>query len=384
MIGMSLPVSTLVLVALALAVTLHLLLQRRKSDAEVLFALFCGSIALAMLQPWVIPQAGWFWWVVAIGGSATCNAYWLVARALFRGDGAVRWPHVMVAIGVAALIVAWRVSTRGEPVLAGSTIAVLGDLLEFAGAAVLALALAEAVHGWSAALPREERRLRLGFVLVFGGCVLAGTVSGALAGAVPEVAAWAPVVTSLCATAIVLYTSWALWVRRQQRRRAGSDVDAAAQVHADASGPTPTSEDRRLAAAIVHLLEVEAIYRQPELKVADVARRLRSAEHKISRAITNGLGERNFNRLINSHRVRHACQLLAEPASPLSVLEISAESGFASLGPFNRAFKAQTGVTPSSYRASHGLKGAEGVNPPPGSPRTPVSALPLAARLPEG
>lgn len=353
MTGMSLPVSTLVVVALALAITLHLLLQRRKSDAEVLFALFCGSIALAMLQPWVTPQAGAFWWLIAVGGSATCNAYWLVARALFRGDGAVRWPHATVAIGIAVLIVAWRVSTRGEPVLAGSTIAVLGELLKFAGAAVLALALAEAVRGWSATLPSKERRLRLGFVLVLGGCVLAGTVSRALAGTVPEAAAWAPVVTSLCAMAIMLYTSWALRVRRQQRDRAGSDLDASAQVHADASGPTPTPEDRRLAAAIVHLLEVEAIHRQPELKVADLARRLRSAEHKVSRAITIGLGERNFNRLVNGHRIRHACQLLADPDSTLSVLEISAESGFASLGPFNRAFKAATGVTPSSYRADH-------------------------------
>lgn len=353
MTGLTLPVSTLAVVALALGVTLSLLLQRRKSDAEVLFALFCGSIALAMLQPWVAPQAGWFWWLVAVGGSATCNAYWLVARALFRGDGAVRWPHATVAIGIAVLIVAWRVSTRGEPAVVGSAVAVIGELLSFAGAAVLALALAEAVRGWSAALPTEERRLRLGFVAVFGGCVLTGTISRALAESGPGGATWQPTVNSLCAMTIMMYTLWALRLRRRQRRRYGSGLDVAAEASGDAGRTMPSPEDQRLAAAIVHLLEVEAIYRQPELKVADLARCLRSAEHKVSRAISNGLGERNFNRLVNGHRIRHACRLLAESGSNRTVLEISAEAGFASLGPFNRAFKAATGLTPTGYRAKH-------------------------------
>ncbi|MEM8546929.1 MAG: helix-turn-helix domain-containing protein [Pseudomonadota bacterium] len=33
-----------------------------------------------------------------------------------------------------------------------------------------------------------------------------------------------------------------------------------------------------------------------------------------------------------------------------SILAVAMDSGFASLGPFNRAFKQDTGVTPSQFR----------------------------------
>jgi hypothetical protein len=85
-----------------------------------------------------------------------------------------------VALGVAMATVACRVATREAPVTEGSVVAALRALLQLAGSAMLVLALAEALRGWSAAMRREERRLRIGFVLVFGSCVLAGTLGRAL------------------------------------------------------------------------------------------------------------------------------------------------------------------------------------------------------------
>lgn len=352
MIEAHLPPTTVAIVALALGAAVGLLFRSRKSDAEVLFAIFCGSVALSMLRPFVAPEVGWLWWTVAIGGAATCNAYWLVSRALFRGDGAVGWPHAVVALGVAVLIVVWRVATRDAPVADGSAVAAVGALLELAGSAMLVLAAAEALRGWSVSLPAGERRLRLGFLLVFGGCVLAGTVSRALIEPLPGGSAWLVAINSACATAIVIWTLRALGLRRRQRLVELAEAAPATDAVAAESGSTASPEDRRLAAAILRLLEVEAVHRDPELKVADLARRLGSAEHKVSRAITQGLGERNFNQLVNRHRIREACRLLEDPCSDLSVLEISAQAGFASLGPFNRAFKAATGLTPSAWRAS--------------------------------
>lgn len=367
----TLPPATVLIVTLALGVSVGLLFRRRKSDAEVLFAIFCGSVALAMLRPFVAPEAGWLWWMVAIGGSATCNAYWLVSRALFRGDGAVGWPHAGVALGVAVLIVAWRMATRDAPVAEGSAVAAVGALLDLAGSAMLVLALAEGLRGWSAAMPHEERRLRIGFLLVFGGCVLTGTVSRALLGSTAGGPGLIAGVNSLCASAIVIYTLWALALRRRQRSAADGGVATISLPEEVPTAPNPTAEDRRLAAAILRLLEVDAVHREPELKVADLARRLRTAEHKVSRAITHGLGARNFNQLVNQHRIREACRLLEDPGSTLTVLEISTRAGFASLGPFNRAFKAATGMTPSAWRL--GQRGREaaaaGVESAPGSGR---------------
>jgi AraC-like DNA-binding protein len=49
--------------------------------------------------------------------------------------------------------------------------------------------------------------------------------------------------------------------------------------------------------------------------------------------------------------VRAARQILADPAQKqLGVAEIAYRLGYASLGPFNRAFKEIVGQTPTEYR----------------------------------
>ena len=44
------------------------------------------------------------------------------------------------------------------------------------------------------------------------------------------------------------------------------------------------------------------------------------------------------------------------------ILTIALDAGFGSIGPFNRAFKAHTGLTPTEYRRPH-LGGVEGAPP---------------------
>ena len=53
---------------------------------------------------------------------------------------------------------------------------------------------------------------------------------------------------------------------------------------------------------------------------------------------------------------------LGDPAqAAVPILTIALDAGFGSIGPFNRAFKAHTGVTPSEYRRARaaGATGAE-------------------------
>jgi AraC-like DNA-binding protein len=59
---------------------------------------------------------------------------------------------------------------------------------------------------------------------------------------------------------------------------------------------------------------------------------------------------------LNAHRIAEAKRELAEPArAERSVSEIAFSLGYASLGPFNRAFKEATGTTPSAWRARASL-----------------------------
>jgi AraC-like DNA-binding protein len=328
-------------VALALASVLLLLARRRKSEADVLFAVFCGSLAATMLRPGLEGSPGWMLLALALGGCATCNVYWLVARALFRGQGGVRREHIAIALGVALLIVAYRIAESGGPQTHWPT--VLDSLLTLASSTLLLLAFGEALRGWSPAMPRAEKRLRIVFMAIYAGCVLTASVIGALAKADP---AWTSVyraVVPICALIVLMFTHAALLLRRRQPL--SSPVSMRAPVVAK-------PEDRRLAEAIVRQFEEHAVYRQSELKVADLAQLLDSAEHKVSRVVTQVLGERNFNQLVNRYRIAHACRLLQADDEARSVLEISAGCGFASLGPFNRAFKAAMGCTPTAYRSA--------------------------------
>ena len=92
-------------------------------------------------------------------------------------------------------------------------------------------------------------------------------------------------------------------------------------------------------------------YRTDDLTVALLALKLGVPEYRLRRHINLRLGHRNFNAYVNGLRLAEAQALLADPAQrELSVLAVALQVGFGSIGPFNRAFKAATGLTPSDFR----------------------------------
>ena len=92
-------------------------------------------------------------------------------------------------------------------------------------------------------------------------------------------------------------------------------------------------------------------YRTEDLTIASLAAMLKAPEYRVRRLINQRLGHRNFNAFVNGFRLDEAQQALADPAQrELPVLTIALEAGFQSIGPFNRAFKAATGLTPTDYR----------------------------------
>ena len=111
--------------------------------------------------------------------------------------------------------------------------------------------------------------------------------------------------------------------------------------------------DPDLLAQLERLMKVERLYRQEGLTIGTLAARLGLSEQRLRRTINRGLGYRNFNEYLNRHRLADAKQALADPTqADVPILTIALDSGFQSLGPFNRAFKAETGMTPSEFRQS--------------------------------
>ena len=85
-----------------------------------------------------------------------------------------------------------------------------------------------------------------------------------------------------------------------------------------------------------------------------LAERLDYPEHQLRRLINGHMGYRNFSAFLNSYRIEDAKRQLADPGfARTPVLTIALDLGYGSLGPFNRAFKAQTGMTPTEYRRRH-------------------------------
>ena len=124
------------------------------------------------------------------------------------------------------------------------------------------------------------------------------------------------------------------------------------------------SADQDLLGAVDRFIREEYGYRQPGLTIAGMADALKVPEYRLRRAINGHLGHRNFSDFLNGHRITEACALLTDPEKArLPVLTIAMDVGFNSLGPFNRAFKAETGVTPVEYRRDR-TRAADGDSSP--------------------
>jgi AraC-like DNA-binding protein len=119
----------------------------------------------------------------------------------------------------------------------------------------------------------------------------------------------------------------------------------------DTQAPLPDPAEERLAVALQRLMGEQRPYLNEDLTVARLAARLAVPEYRLRRLINQRLGHRNFNAYVNSFRLDEARAALADPGQrDTPVLTIALEAGFQSIGPFNRAFKAATGLTPTEFR----------------------------------
>ena len=114
-------------------------------------------------------------------------------------------------------------------------------------------------------------------------------------------------------------------------------------------------------AALRKLIAHDKVYREPDLSIASLSQKLDISERRLRHLINEQLGHRNFSAFVNGYRLAEAEAALADPAqAAVPVLTIALDAGFGSIGPFNRAFKAKTGLTPTEYRRARLDKTAEG------------------------
>lgn len=274
----------------------------------------------------------------AIIGLGACGWSWLLARALFDpAERDARWARV---VGFTVVI------SGGLTVLVppgGELSRFTENIYALSGSAALLLTFVEPFHRYHPSLPAAEKRFRAAFLGVYTLLILTSIIGLRAADSVASAHANS-VIKSICALVGLAAAAAAVWHRHRHPLEMGRERSAAKR--------TVTADDARLAERLQRLLREEEIDRDPDLRIGDVAARLGEPEYRVSQCVSLGLGFANFNRLINHHRVERAKALLADGHERRSILEIAFECGFASIGPFNRAFKDEVGLTPRAFRAA--------------------------------
>lgn len=98
------------------------------------------------------------------------------------------------------------------------------------------------------------------------------------------------------------------------------------------------------------LLTEQQVFKENELRLADLAAYLNVNRHQLSQVINEHYGV-NFFELMNRYRLEHAKQLLADPDfGHYTIIQIAYEAGFNNKASFNRFFKKEIGMTPSAFR----------------------------------
>lgn len=98
------------------------------------------------------------------------------------------------------------------------------------------------------------------------------------------------------------------------------------------------------------LMNAEELYKDPNLKLIDLALKMNMSAHQLSQLLNDNLGK-SFSTYINGHRINEACEKI-ENGSYLKIEEIGYEVGFNSKSTFFSTFKKIKGTTPLLYKQS--------------------------------
>lgn len=268
-------------------------------------------------------------WLMQIGGA---GFLWLFALTLFEDR-----PLSLAGLAPAAALTLLGIIARIVP--AGVSPAIWAGH-NVAGLALAVHAMVIILRSGREDLVEERRRLRVPFMAIIASYSI--LLSLAQIGQVLGFdASWYRVADALAQAALGILGVSALLKAREslfgkvdgQREAFTTDYDELWVKRLDAA------------------MQQGALWQKEGLTIGELADAIGLPEHRLRRLINHTLGHRNFPSFVNQHRIDAARIILADPASAKrTVASIAFDLGFASLGPFNRAFRAATGLSPTEYR----------------------------------
>lgn len=331
--------------------------RRGAARYGVLFML-CAAAYLAESAPglvnirpaWIIP--------LRLMSGATPALFQLWVTAMFDDAFEPSWLTWLPTAGMLSLT-GWAIAAdRWLP----------WRVVEVAALLLVAVGIWQILQGRAGDLVEKRRQLRPVLSIGSGLAIAAFTVLGSLSG--QQIRAYGSVVSAATVLALAaLSATLRLGLQADPEPAPIGATGIAAPPAGAAVAIDP--EERALLDRLRRLMEHDRIYREEGLGIGVLATRLGLPEYRLRRLINQRLGHRNFTGFINTYRLAETMAALADPVqAQVPILTIALDAGFQSIGPFNRAFKARTGMTPTDFRR-HQLDAA----PANGSPNLKSASL---------
>ena len=297
--------------------------------------LFRTSAELSIALSAVLP-------VISLFSMATPYFLWLFARCVFDSPLPRAW---IMAVFVSVSFVCWVVFSFGEE-LGDTALGTAATVSRLASLVVLVNTLWLSAIGRRDDLLEKRRQFRSVFVILVSAQAIAIMIVELIYGL-----EWPPPWLSMLNVVMIGVLAMGLSI---PLLRLSEDFFPKKPQRCGCEPEAPKSDMNPADKVLFNKLSAAmdaGLYRQTGLTISALAAELGYPEHQLRRLINQHLGFRNFSFFLNSFRVEEATEHLKDPEyARTPVLTIALDLGYASLGPFNRAFKEMTGVTPTEFR----------------------------------
>ncbi|GIL02071.1 MAG: transcriptional regulator [Alphaproteobacteria bacterium] len=324
--------------ALNLLVAMQLARVRPLRPVLVCGAFFAAGVAAYILLSFAPVAAALGPAALALVPLAVFNPafFWCFALAIFDDAFEWRWWHGLpFALLLAFLLIRLAAGPVGFPLMVVPQALVL---------LLLAHVVVLAIRDIGGDLVDARRRLRVALAVLIP---MVGIPTAAAE--IYETRAALPGWLGSLQAVVILALSFlfALWITRI-RAEMLVPGGAGPRPQPERLGPADRIELDRLRALVA-----QGVCLEPGLSIGSLGALVAIPEHRVRRLINQGLGYRNFAAFLNDHRIDEARRRLADPARAREqVITIAFELGYASLAPFNRAFRERVGMSPTEFRAA--------------------------------
>jgi AraC-like DNA-binding protein len=267
---------------------------------------------------------------------------WAFARAVFESP----WPNPWVStLCLTFLIVAWGVFVTDD-LLGTAWVENTALVMRFVSLTVVLHALWLTARGLPDDLLEQRRKIRVYFILIVAAQIII-VLLAELALGTNAAPAWLSLGNVIIIALLTAGFAVSMLQLNPEFFAAEPDVTSINRARRAATSDPATDIQRK---KLLDLMDT-GFHQETGLTIRLLAEKLDIPEHQLRRLINGQLGFRNFSAFLNQYRIAAAKIQLGDPERVrIPVLTIALELGYASLGPFNRAFKALTDMTPTEHR----------------------------------